>query len=98
MVKQPACAAARSSSGLVPLPSSNLLWKEYAVFERVPLAVEIEPVPDFRSPCHFACAVRFMRPLSTIGQPRKRLTAQPEAGPFVHRYRTECSIEADRRL
>ena len=28
MVKQPACAAASSSSGLVPLPSSNLVPKE----------------------------------------------------------------------
>jgi hypothetical protein len=28
MVKQPACAAASNSSGLVPLPSSNLVEKE----------------------------------------------------------------------
>ena len=38
MVKQPACAAAKSSSGLVPLPCSNRLWNEYGVLTSVPLA------------------------------------------------------------
>src|SRR3954462_4512423 len=43
IVKQPACAAASNSSGLVPLPSSKRLWKEYGVDERTPLAVERSP-------------------------------------------------------
>jgi hypothetical protein len=60
MVKQPACAAAKSSSGLVPLPCSNRLWNEYGVLARVPLAVEIVPAPVFKSPCHWAWADRFM--------------------------------------
>src|SRR5215217_3312521 len=59
--KQPACAAASSSSGLVPLPSSKRVWNEYAELERTPLAVETVPLPDFKSPRHCADAVRFMR-------------------------------------
>ena len=35
--KQPACAAAISSSGFVPLPSSNRVLNEYCVFDRTPL-------------------------------------------------------------
>src|SRR5271157_3413497 len=60
MVKQPACAAARSSSGFVPTPFSKRVPKEYWVFLSVPLSVEMEPLPDFRSPCQTAEALRCM--------------------------------------
>src|SRR5713101_3228232 len=58
MVKQPACAAASSSSGLVPTPFSKRVLKEYWVCFSVPLSVEIEPLPLLRSPCHTALALR----------------------------------------
>src|SRR5438552_7193961 len=58
MVKQPACAAAINSSGLVPTPFSKRVLKEYCVCFSVPLSVEIEPLPVFRSPCHTALALR----------------------------------------
>src|SRR5262249_31740758 len=45
IVKQPACAAARSSSGLVPTPFSKRVEKEYWASFRVPLSVEMEPLP-----------------------------------------------------
>src|SRR5258708_28844790 len=60
IVKHPACAAARSSSGLVPTPFSNLVLKEYCVCFRTPLSVEIEPFPSFRPPCQTADALRCM--------------------------------------
>ena len=37
MVKQPACAAAINSSGLVPWALSNRVENEYGVFERTAL-------------------------------------------------------------
>src|SRR6267378_3673089 len=60
MVKQPACAAARSSSGLVPTPFSNRVLNEYCVCLRTPLSVEIEPFPSFKPPCQTADALRCM--------------------------------------
>src|ERR1700722_4571025 len=63
MVKHPAWAAASSSSGLVPTPFSKRVLKEYCVFFRTPLSVEIEPLPSFRPPCHTADALRCMMPL-----------------------------------
>src|SRR6201993_3868735 len=61
IVKQPACAAARSSSGLVPTPFSKRVLKEYCVFFSVPLSVDMLPLPDFRSPCQTAEALRCIR-------------------------------------
>src|SRR5208282_234238 len=60
MVKQPACAAASNSSGFVPTPFSKRVLKEYCVLFSVPLSVEMEPLPDFKSPCHTAEALRCM--------------------------------------
>src|SRR5882762_11625973 len=60
IVKQPACAAASNSSGLVPTPFSNRVLKEYCVCLRTPLSVEMAPLPVFRSPCHTALALRCM--------------------------------------
>jgi hypothetical protein len=60
MEKQAACAAARSSSGFVFFPSSKRSLNEYGVLDRTPLADEMIPVPDFRSPFHNAFAVRSM--------------------------------------
>src|SRR5712671_3281174 len=60
IVKQPACAAARSSSGLVPTPFSNLVLNEYCVCFSTPLSVEIEPFPSFKPPCQTADALRCM--------------------------------------
>src|ERR1700730_6867278 len=63
IVKHPACAAANSSSGLVPTPFSKRVLNEYCVCLRTPLSVEIEPLPSFRPPCHTADALRCMMPL-----------------------------------
>src|SRR5712671_4300418 len=60
MVKQPACAAANSSSGLVPTPFSKRVLKEYCVCFRTPLSVEMAPLPVLRSPCQTALALRCM--------------------------------------
>ena len=61
IVKQPACAAAMSSSGLVPLASPNRVLNPYGVSASSPLAgVASVPVPVFRSPCQWAVAKRVM--------------------------------------
>src|SRR5207237_5316317 len=60
MVKHPACAAANSSSGFVPMPFSNRVLKEYCVCLSTPLSVEIVPLPSFSPPCHTAEAFRCM--------------------------------------
>src|SRR5258707_1127666 len=60
MVKQPAWAAAISSSGFVPMPDSNRVANEYGVALSTPLWVVSAPLPFFRSPCHSADAVRFI--------------------------------------
>src|SRR5262249_48350159 len=60
MEKHPACAAAINSSGLVPLPLSNRVPNEHWVFESVPLAVEIVPLPSLSPPFHCALAVLCM--------------------------------------
>src|SRR5262249_45859266 len=62
MEKQPACAAAISSSGLVPTPFSKRVENEYCVFESTPLAVEMVPLPVLRLPCHTADALRCIIP------------------------------------
>lgn len=56
IVKHPACAAARSSSGLVPAPFSNRVLNEYCVCFRTPLSVEMVPLPSFKPPFHTADA------------------------------------------
>src|SRR5215212_7453376 len=60
MEKQPACAAAMSSSGFVPAPFSKRVPKEYCVSCSTPLAVEIDPLPSFSPPFHCADALRLM--------------------------------------
>ncbi len=60
MEKQPACAAAINSSGLVPLPSSKRVLKEYWVFDNTPLSVETVPLPSLRPPFHTAEPFRFI--------------------------------------
>jgi hypothetical protein len=58
MVKQPAWAAATSSSGLVPIPSSNRELNEYCVLFRTVLPVVSVPFPSFPHPCQLALALR----------------------------------------
>src|SRR5216683_134345 len=60
MVKQPACAAASNSSGLVPTPFSKRVLKEYCVCFSTPLSVEMVPFPSFKPPCQTADALRCM--------------------------------------
>src|SRR5687768_2448420 len=60
MEKQPACAAAISSSGFVPTPSSKRVLNEYCVSFSTPLSVEIVPLPSLSPPFHCADAFRFM--------------------------------------
>src|SRR5260370_40592608 len=77
MVKQPACAAARSSSGLVPTPVSNRVLNEYCVGFRTPLSVDIERFPSFKPPCQtadaFRCMLSLLLLLSLFGIQRLRL-------------------------
>src|ERR1700730_2507302 len=61
MVKQPAWAAATSSSVFVPLSLSNRVLKEYGAFSRAPDSVEMSPVPDRPFPRQTATALRIMR-------------------------------------
>src|SRR5271157_506465 len=58
MLKQPAWAAAMSSSGFVPMPFSKRVLKEYWVLFRTPLAVETLPLPSFNPPDQWALALR----------------------------------------
>src|SRR3974390_204089 len=60
IAKQPACAAATSSSGLVPMPFSKRVLKEYWASFNTPLSVEMLPLPDFKSPRQTADALRFI--------------------------------------
>src|SRR4051794_2782257 len=60
MLKQPACAAAINSSGLVPLPSPNRALNEYGVSFSVALCVVRLPLPSLPLPCHSALACRLM--------------------------------------
>src|SRR5665213_558270 len=60
IVKQPACAAAMSSSGLVPAAVSKRVANEYGVSFSTPLCVASAPWPLLRSPDQIADAVRFI--------------------------------------
>src|SRR5438128_11445591 len=60
IVKQPACAAAISSSGLVPAPSSKRALKPYWVWFSTPLWVETVPLPSFRPPLQTALPLRLI--------------------------------------
>src|SRR5579871_5577816 len=60
MLKQPACAAAISSSGLMPGCDSKRVAKEYGVFLRTPLGEVSAPLPSFRPPLQCALAFRCM--------------------------------------
>src|SRR5690606_41208853 len=54
MVKHPACAAAISSSGLVPLPFSKRETKVYGVCCKIPLCELKWPLPSLIVPFHTA--------------------------------------------
>lgn len=56
IVKQPACAAATSSSGLVPTPSSKRLENEYCVWFSVVDCVDTWPFPSLPDPSQCAVA------------------------------------------
>src|SRR5476651_675353 len=66
--KQPACAAAISSSGFVPTPFSKRVLKEYCVSLSVPLSVEMLPLPLFKSPFQTADALRFIKQFPFFGR------------------------------
>src|SRR5690606_37283935 len=85
MLKQPAWAAAISSSGLVPGPSSKRVLKPYWVSDKAPLWVEIFPLPSFKLPFQTADAVRFMWVLLTFK-------------PVVRRAAMEGAVEHGRHL
>src|SRR5271166_5889091 len=88
IVKQPACAAAISSSGFVPLPLSKRVPKEYCVSERVPLWVEMAPLPSLSPPDQAAEAVRCMTS-SLFYCPK-------EAGEKLQSAEIRCSKAAER--
>ena len=79
--KQPACAAASSSSGLVPCPSSNRVLNEYCACFNTPLSVDTVPFPDFRSPRHSALPVRFM-PLLLSSRELDAIARAPDSGGY----------------
>src|SRR6187402_748825 len=54
MLKQPACAAPSSSSGLVPGPSSKRDLNPYGASLRTPVWLEMTPWPSLIPPCHTA--------------------------------------------
>src|SRR5258708_15146161 len=94
--KQPACAAAISSSGLVPLPSAKRLVNEYWVSDSTPLSVEIVPLPSLRLPLHSADALRFMadlplrslrwlRPVSGVGERVFQSPVRAGSNPAIRR-------------
>src|SRR5271157_3022704 len=60
MVKHPACAAAISSSGLVPFSFSKRVLKEYGVAASTPESVEMSPLPARPVPRQTAFALRIM--------------------------------------
>lgn len=60
MAKQPAWAAAMSSSGLVPTPFSKRVPKEYWVCLRTPLSLEMVPLPSLSPPFQMADALRLI--------------------------------------
>src|SRR4051812_30477029 len=60
IAKQPACAAAISSSGFVPAPDSKREPKEYSVFFSAPPGAVSEPLPALSEPVQTADAVRFI--------------------------------------
>src|SRR4029077_3188563 len=60
IVKQPACAAAMSSSGFVPRSFSKRVRNEYGVLARTPESVERSPLPARPVPRHTAFALRIM--------------------------------------
>jgi hypothetical protein len=58
MLKQPAWAAAISSSGFVPGCDSKRVAKEYGVLFKTPLGEVSVPLPSFRPPLQCALALR----------------------------------------
>src|SRR6266849_5730258 len=56
--KQPACAAAINSSGLVPGALSNRVANEYCVLFKTPPGAERLPFPSFNPPFQTALALR----------------------------------------
>src|SRR5881409_575143 len=65
--KQPAWAAATSSSGFVPGVSPNRIAKLYGTPFSAPLAVDTAPFPSLRPPFHCALAFR------SIGSPHAEI-------------------------
>src|SRR3990170_2058294 len=95
--KQPAWAAATSSSGFVPGASSNRIAKEYERFRRAPLFVERVPRPSFSPPFQVASAPRFMISLGAPKRPRLltfpfRLRPSHAARPVVLRRLVEGAV------
>jgi hypothetical protein len=66
MVKHPACAAAISSSGLVPFSLSNRVRNEYGVSARTPESLERWPLPARPVPRQTAFALRIMYRVSLL--------------------------------
>src|SRR5947208_871954 len=60
IVKQPAWAAAISSSGFVSTPSPKRERNEYGVWFSTLLGVSSDPWPSLSVPCQTAVAVRFI--------------------------------------
>src|SRR5882724_10927180 len=79
IVKQPACAAASSSSGLVPTPFSNRVLKEYCVCLSTPLSVEMVPLPSFKQ-TQYSFSTRFE---NGVGTNPEELLAAAHAGCFT---------------
>src|SRR3954467_7967619 len=82
MLKQLACAAASSSSGVVLAEAPSVRAFQLRLASRnVPLPALVLPLPDIRSPSHCAVAVLFIVRTSCRGarSVTKRARWQPEA-------------------
>src|ERR1700733_2693331 len=87
MVKQPACAAAINSSGLVPFSFSKRVLKEYGVAASTPESVERLPLPSRPVPRHTAFALRIMLHLLAVATSHLKLRP--------HRLSHALQLESD---
>src|SRR5258705_12296178 len=98
MVKQPACAAAMSSSGLVPFSFSELVLKEYGVSASTADSVRRLPLPARPVPRHTAFALRIMLLILAVVRSElsqiHRLNLAPVAAVLrSHRLLQRCSVD-----
>jgi len=100
--KQPAWAAAISSSGLVPGPFSKRDLKPYGASFKTPVSVEIVPPPSLMPPFQTADAFLMVMFAPWIAVPQCRARGKPalRAGLWPHTIRRNSTkkLITNRRL